>query len=68
MGVTILANKLHPSVVESYYKKNPHHFSDEESDNEEEEILDLMHPKAPVIIDDDFTNGEIFYQRQPMQS
>jgi len=57
ISISIIAKKMHPSAIESYYNKlKPiENISDNESDSDIEELIDsALTPNAPVIIDNKF--------------
>ena len=55
IAISILANKLHPSVIDSYYKKVKYISEDEDSSEDEDNTLVHVSIKAktPTIVDDD---------------
>lgn len=55
VAISILANKLHPSVIDSYYKKVKYISEDEDtSDEEDSELVHIsIKAKIPTIVDDD---------------
>ncbi len=57
VSISIIAKKMHPSAMESYYDKlKPiDNTSDNESDSDIEELIDsALIPNTPIIIDDEF--------------
>lgn len=57
IAISVLANKLHPSVVESYYRRNGDVNDDEIGTDvnidDFEYIHKLIEPNAPIVYDDD---------------